>query len=147
MSLSQKCQYGVRALFELGKRTGDSPASVAEIANAQAIPPRFLEAILQQLREAGFVRSRRGTQGGYVLAVAAESITVTDVIRAIDGSVSPVKCIDQVGGHHCELKGQCVFARLWTRARDSLAGVYNTTLRDLINQEQSAANELCDYSI
>ena len=68
MSVSLKCQYGLRALFELARRAGNGPTRIQEIAEAQAIPPRFLENILNQLRRGGFVESRRGKAGGFVLA-------------------------------------------------------------------------------
>ena len=76
MFVSQKCQYTLRAMFELAKRRGAGPVTVAEIAQAQAIPPRFLEVILQGLRTAGRVQSQRGTGGGYVLAGPPDTVTV-----------------------------------------------------------------------
>ncbi len=85
MHISQKCQYTLRALFELAKHYGGEPVSAAEIAEAQAIPPRFLELILQSLKNSREVDSRRGNYGGYVLAVSPETITVGDVIRSWTG--------------------------------------------------------------
>ena len=93
MHVSQKCQYTLRALFELAKRQGTEPVTVAEIADAQAIPRRFLELIFLDLRSDGMVQSRRGSNGGYVLAVSPETTTVEDVIRAVDGSLAPVDCV------------------------------------------------------
>lgn len=69
MSVSQKCQYALRAVFELARRRGEKPTSIREIAEAQAIPAKFLELILTQLRKGGLVESRRGIHGGYLLAV------------------------------------------------------------------------------
>ncbi len=90
MSVSQKCQYALRAVFELASRHGDAPTSIREIAQAQAIPPKFLELILVQLRKAGFVESRRGAHGGYFLAVGPAALTVGEIIRFIDGPIAPV---------------------------------------------------------
>ena len=70
MGLSRKCQYALRALFELARRSNKGPARSADIAKAQGIPPNFLELILKELRQADWVRSFRGVRGGYVLAIA-----------------------------------------------------------------------------
>ena len=101
MYVSQRCQYTLRALFELAKRQGSTPVTAAEIAESQAIPPRFLELILQGLRGKGIVDSRRGNQGGYVLTVAPESISVGDIIRTVDGWLAPVECVTGRIGEHC----------------------------------------------
>ena len=149
MSVSQQSQYALRALFELGKRRDDGPVSVADLAEAQAIPRRFLEVIIALLRRAGFVTSHRGTQGGYTLAVSPREIAVADIIRVIDGSLAPVKCIATHSPTHCALKGQCVFADLWKRARDAVADVYErTTLQELIEKElQALTSYVHEYSV
>ena len=67
MNLSQKCQYAVRAIFELAKHYGRGPVAISQIAASQAIPQRFLENILNELRPTGLIESRRGIQGGYLL--------------------------------------------------------------------------------
>jgi Rrf2 family transcriptional regulator, cysteine metabolism repressor len=140
MSVSQKSQYALRALFELAKSRDDGPIAVADIADAQAIPRRFLELILAQLRRVGFVASHRGVQGGYTLAVSPGAISVADILRALDGSLAPVKCIATESPTHCRLKGECVFADLWKRARDAVAKVYETTtLQDLLEKERRPA--------
>ena len=75
MSVSLKCQYGLRALFELARRTGSAPTRIQEIAEAQASPPRFLDNILNQLRRGGFVDSRRGKAGGFALHWCAQFVS------------------------------------------------------------------------
>ena len=142
MQVSRKCQYTLRALFELAKRQGEDPVAVAEIAEAQAIPSRFLELILQDLRSEGMVESRRGNQGGYVLAGSPEAITVGDVIRAVDGSLAPVKCVVGRSDEHCRLKNRCAFAGVWRKAQEAMEEVYdNTTLQDLIDDERTEAEQ------
>jgi Rrf2 family protein len=142
MQVSQKCQYTLRALFELAKRLGDGPVSAAEIAAAQAIPPRFLELILHGLKNSGEVESRRGINGGYVLAVSPHAISVGDIIRSVDGSSAPVRCAVGRGERHCPLKGQCAFIGLWERAQQAIEEIYDkTTLQDLIDDEQCAADQ------
>jgi Rrf2 family protein len=140
MHVSRKCQYTLRALFELAKRHGEGPVSVAQIAEAQAIPARFLEVILQGLKKTGAIQSQRGIHGGYVLAVSPDAISVGDVIRSVDGSAAPVRCVVGRGEQHCRLRGQCAFMGVWERARQAIEQVYDaTTLQDLIDEERLAA--------
>jgi Rrf2 family transcriptional regulator, cysteine metabolism repressor len=144
MQVSQKSQYTLRALFELAKHIGQEPMSVAEIANTQAIPRRFLELIFLDLRNQGIVASRRGNQGGYVLAALPETISVGDIIRTVDGSLSPVKCVGSGTTQKCQLKNRCIFMSVWQKAQKAMEEVYdNTTLQDLIDDERTAA-ESCD---
>ena len=147
MNLSQKCQYAVRSLFELAKRTNDGPVRVAEIAEAQAIPPRFLELILAELKRPGWVESRRGASGGYLLAVQPDAISVGDIIRFVDGPLNPVACIAGESGEACTLRGHCAFIGLWERAQAAIEDVYDTTtLLDLIEEERGAKQTL-NYTI
>jgi len=140
MLISQKCQYGLRAIFELARRQSAEPVSAAEIAGSQAIPPRFLEIILGQLKQAGYVVSRRGPQGGYLLAKASAEITVGEIIRAIQGEIGPVHCQVESSGWECPLFGDCVFYPMWERARAALSGVFdNTTFADLVRREKRKA--------
>ena len=142
MHVSQKCQYTLRALFELAKRRGEGPVSSAELAAAQAIPPRFLELILQGLKNSGEVESQRGIHGGYVLTVSPESITVGDIIRSVDGSLAPVRCGEGKGTQHCPLNGRCAFMGMWERTERAIEHVYDTTtLADLIDDERSGTGE------
>jgi len=134
MSLSQKCQYALRAVFELARRSGKAPLSVPEIARSQAIPRTFLVIILVELRRQEIVKSRRGRNGGYWLAVAPDKLTIGRVIRLVDGPLDPVKCIGRRGEEHCSLRGRCAFVDLWDRANQAVADVYDaTTFQDLVD--------------
>lgn len=136
MSISQKCQYALRATFELAKRQGTGVTTISEIAAAQAIPGRFLEAILGQLKQAGFVESRRGVAGGYRLAVSANELTVGQIIKLIEGPMAPVKCIAGTSPD-CPLHGHCAFIGLWSRAQEAVEQVYDgTTIQDLMDEER-----------
>ena len=152
MQVSQKCQYALRAVFELAKRHGEGPATAPDIARAQAIPPKFLELILQDLRQAGLVESRRGPLGGYLLAGDPRALTVAQVIRLIEGPFAPVSCIaagDPGASPQatrrgepgpCPLQGRCAFLNMWERAHSAVAGVLDaTTLQNLIEAEQEVA--------
>ncbi len=85
MNISVKGDYALRAIFDLAHRGGPRPVKIAEIAGRQKIPQKFLELILAQLKQGGFVESRRGAEGGYLLAREAGSITVGEVLRFVEG--------------------------------------------------------------
>ena len=138
MVLTQKCLYAIRAVFQIAARYPEGPVKIAEIARAQAIPQRFLEAILTQLKQGGFVESRRGKRGGYLLARQPSAITVGEVIRAIEGDIGPVECLaPHAESPKCTLYGQCVFADLWKRARRAVSEVYDeTTFQHLLERER-----------
>jgi Rrf2 family transcriptional regulator, cysteine metabolism repressor len=150
MNLSQKCQYAFRAVFELSRRhCREQPVSVAEIAEIQAIPPRFLEQILAELRQGGFVTSRRGAQGGYVLAIPPAELRVGDIIRFIEGPISPVKCIIQEDESDCALRAECMFQDFWQRAKEAVEKVYDsTTFQDLVREAEERSRKQCvNYNI
>ncbi|HLA85665.1 MAG TPA: Rrf2 family transcriptional regulator [Thermoguttaceae bacterium] len=136
MLLSQKCQYALRAVFEVAKRSGEGPIKIEAIARSQAIPPRFLAAILNQLKQGGFVESRRGVEGGYLLARSADSLSVGEIIRFVEGPVAPVICVTEKGAGECPLRGRCVFMSMWREAQEAMENVYdNTTFQDLVERE------------
>lgn len=87
MKFSSKGLYGVQAIFDLAFHAEGGAAQVKEICERQAIPPRFLEQVFQDLRRAGIVTSKRGPHGGYHLALAPENIKLGDILRALEGPV------------------------------------------------------------
>lgn len=142
MSVSQKCQYALRAILELARHHGGGPTSIREIARAQAIPPRFLEVILTELRKGGFVESRRGVHGGYLLAASPPTVSAGQIIRFIDGPIVPVRCLGSRRGAACPLYENCAFVDMWTRARDAVTEIYeSTTLQDLIHAQLAASGK------
>ena len=88
MKLSNKGRYAVRALFDIAFYNQGRPTQVRDIAERQAIPPRFLEQIFQDLKKAQIVGSKRGPQGGYSLLTSPESVRLGDVIRAVEGPIT-----------------------------------------------------------
>ena len=136
MLVPQKTRYALRALFELAKRYGRGPAKIAEIARAQAIPGRFLEVILPELKRGGFVDSKRGREGGYFLTRQPIRISLGEVMRFLHGSMRPVECTDSNSKETCPLRESCVFLTMWRRAEQAVAEVYDgTTFQDLLNEE------------
>jgi len=149
MHISQKCQYALRAIFELAKRSGQGWVKIAEIAEAQAIPSRFLEVILSQLKQAGFVSSQRGKHGGYILLCPPGKLTVGEVMRFIQGPMEPVHCVTDSSRDKCPLYGECAFLPMWKKVRDAMSEVYdNTTFQDLVDQEeQKTRKHVPSYTI
>ena len=89
MEVSVKGEYALRAVFDLACADSTEPVKIAKIAERQQIPQKFLELILSQLKQGGYLSSRRGADGGYFLARPAEEITVGDILRQIDGPMAP----------------------------------------------------------
>ncbi|MCX7828380.1 MAG: Rrf2 family transcriptional regulator [Thermanaerothrix sp.] len=133
MAINQKCQYALRALYELSVHYSSGPLKTAQIAQSQGIPKKFLEGILGLLKSLGYVKSHRGKDGGYSLAKPPGEISVGEVIRGVQGPFSPVECL--VGENRCQLNGRCSFRPLWERAKAALEEVYDrTTFQDLLDQ-------------
>ncbi|MHC4199380.1 MAG: RrF2 family transcriptional regulator [Planctomycetota bacterium] len=145
----QKTQYALRAVFELAKRYGQGPVKISDAAEAQAIPPRFLEVILNQLKRAAFLESRRGREGGYLLTRRPAELSVGEVMRSMQGDMSPVDCVADGSKSRCPLHGDCVFLPMWRRAGKAAADVYDsTTFQDLIEEESKRSREyIPGYSI
>jgi Rrf2 family protein len=120
MRVSAKADYAIRAAVELAA-AGDGPVKGERIANAQGIPPNFLENILADLRNAGIVGSRRGAEGGYWLARPAGEVSLADVIRAVDGPLANVR---GVRSDELEYEGSAkALEQVWIAVRASLRGV------------------------
>lgn len=148
LGVSQKCQYALRAIFELALRCPtDSVTTVAEISEKQKIPIRFLEQILARLRAGGYVDSRRGNQGGYVMGVSPSSISVGEIIRFIEGPDDSVDCLKKSSGNHCPFDSSCVFKDLWERAQSSIVEIFDSTsFQDLVDKYRQSSNG-SDYNI
>ena len=100
--LSQKAKYALHALLYLADQTTGEPTQIAEIAESQHMPRKFLELILLELKRHGLVRSIRGKHGGYTLAKPPETITFGQVVRYIDGPLALVPCASKTAYRRCE---------------------------------------------
>ena len=150
MRISKRCQYALRAIFELARQNSRHPRKIHDIADAQNIPPRFLEVILNQLRHAGFVESQRGSDGGYMLARKAEDMTAGEVIECIQGPIS-VANDGPTGtpGNGEHFYGDCAFEQLWQNVNRAICQVCdNTTFTELIEYEKAKKTaSVPNYSI
>ena len=136
--ISQKAKYALRALAALARANDRVPMLIADIAEQQNIPKKFLEQILLELKRAGIVMSRRGRLGGYVLLRPADRLTFGEVLRLIDGPIAPLPCLSKIAYRRCadcQDEGTCeirhVFAGVVKAQRDVLD---HTTFADAVTK-------------
>ena len=133
----KKEQYALRALLELAKHKGKGPQKISEIARAQAIPPRFLEVILSQLKGSGLVDSKRGYYGGYFLVRKPDQITVGEVLLFLLGGDDPAHKISCMSKKDCPFECDCAFVPMWEKVNQAIFKIYDeTTFADLIKNEK-----------
>jgi len=131
MSVSQKCLYALRAVIELARARESGPQKISDVAAAQAIPARFLEVILNELRQGGFVDSRRGKEGGYFLLRDPEKITVGDIIRFVEGPIRPAEPQSPT------LAGSLALNEVWIAAEAALTRTYDDmTIAALLRRDR-----------
>lgn len=116
MDISARTMYGLRALIILARARTDSPMSIQAIAEVEALPGKFLEGIMGDLKRGGFVMSRRGANGGYLLARAASEISLLSLIRHLDGPVAPQAYGADAG---CATDVERAFVPVWTEIREA----------------------------
>jgi Rrf2 family protein len=117
MTISVKGEYALQAIFDLAMNGRGEPVKIADIARRQKIPQKFLELILAGLKQGGFVESRRGAEGGYLLARSPESITVGQVLHFIEGRRQSNR----------KQKGDTPFGELWSKVDGAVSGVVDHT--------------------
>jgi Rrf2 family cysteine metabolism transcriptional repressor len=137
LNTPKKNQYALRAIFELAKHSGKGPKKISEIAETQAIPLRFLEVILSQLKGSGLVDSKRGFYGGYYLTRPPDKISVGDVLRYMDKPSRVDHCVACVSKTNCPFSGNCAFSSMWNEVNAAIFNIYDgTTIQDLLNNEK-----------
>jgi Rrf2 family protein len=149
MSISKKCIYALRAIFELSLRGGSEPVKINKIADAQDIPPRFLEVILNQLKHAGYVDSRRGKEGGYILSYNPQDLTVSKIIEAVQGPIGKKTGKELKTGKQSPRRGDYAFTQMWESARKAVSSIYgNTSFSDLIELDKAGRQPcIVNYAI
>jgi Rrf2 family protein len=142
MRISTRSRYGIRAMTSLAAAPEPEGKCARAIADEEQLSRKYLESILARLRAAGFVRSVRGAQGGYVLARPATQITVDEIVRTFEGSLALVECADEAD--YCAQAGDCVTRQLWVEAEVALTEVFKRfTIATLVAQRQEGQGR-CD---
>jgi len=135
MRLSTKGEYASRAMLELSRRYREGPIHSREISKAQEIPPHFLQQILLLLKRAGYLKSRKGRMGGYILAKPPDEINVAEIIRVMDGPLAPIDCVSVMAHETCPMEATCGLRWLWKDVRDAVAEILEkTTFADLVEK-------------
>ena len=144
MKISKKCQYALKAVFELAWRDQSEPIRTQKIADAQHVSLRFMEIILNELKHGGFVESRRGNEGGYMLARDARDLTVREVIEYVEGPISIVR-----GDDDTESIGNEAFTELWQEVNNAVGEICeNKSFADLVEFERAKRDKCAlSYSI
>jgi len=137
MKLSKRGEYALRSLINLGiaAKVGRSLLQVTELAKAEDLPVKFLEQVMQQLREAGYVESERGKHGGYRLAKPAGAIHIGEIVRLIDGPLAPIGCVSQTAYEPCNCpdEAHCGLRMLMLDVRNAIAAILDRyTLADVV---------------
>jgi Rrf2 family protein len=136
MILSKKTRYAIVALSRLAKEYGKSPIPIKEIATEEKIPQSFLENILLDLKKLGILGSNLGKSGGYYLLKKPEDVSLADIVRHFEGTISLMYCVSEKSYRPCEFckdEKTCQIRRVFKEIRDSTNGILaKTTLKDLI---------------
>jgi len=142
MKISTKGRYALRTLIDLAQHSNGGLVALKDIAARQEISQKYLEQIVTQMTRAGFLKGVRGSQGGYRLSRDPRNINVGEILEAIEGSLSPVACLDP-GREVCDRCGECSTLDLWK-------GLYGTvmdylsaiTLQDLVDRANASGNRV-----
>ncbi|MBI2093301.1 MAG: Rrf2 family transcriptional regulator [Candidatus Omnitrophica bacterium] len=152
--LSKKSKYAIRALLALAKRQEQAPMLIAELADREEIPKKFLEIILLELKNKGVLQSKKGKGGGYLLGRNPEDITLGEVIRALDGPLAPLPCVSQTAYQKCDEcqdENTCGLRAVMKEVRDATAQVLDReSLADMLRRHellQQKQNKVPVYAI
>ena len=135
LRLSTRGQYGVRAMFELAKNYEKGPLTIKEIAARQGVSIAYLEQLLNRLRKAKLIKSRKGPGGGYVISNKPENISVGMILSSLEGPVAIASCLDPAA-KGCKRVEGCVARLLWKSLGEKIEEFLETiNLNDLISEE------------
>jgi len=125
-------------MLDIAEHQADVPVALRSVAERQAISESYLEQLFLSLKKAGLITGVRGARGGYALAREPGKITIIEVLRALEGPIAPVECVNEESREEkCSNSSNCAAQILWRRLRDSMVAVLETTtLGDLLNESK-----------
>ena len=144
MKVSTKSRYGLAAMVDLAEQYGKGPVALRSVAARQQVSEHYLEQLMSSLRKAGVVHSIRGAQGGYVLARDPATISVGDIVRAMEGPIAPVDCLLADRGEnnpYCEKTCECNRRDIWQKMSDSINVTLDSISLVSLCREISETNE------
>lgn len=131
MKISTRGRYGLLAMIDIAYHQKSGCVNLKSVASRQGLSEHYLEQLIHPLKKAGFVKSIRGAQGGYLLGRKPEDISAGDILRILEGSLSPVECLDgnktSCGSLNCST---CVTRPLWEKMLDSVSSILDNTMLD-----------------
>lgn len=141
MKISTKGRYALRLMVDLALNNNGENISLKEVSERQGISVKYLEQIISMLHRAGYVKSERGSNGGYKLTRKPEDYTVGMILRLTEGSLAPISCVDE-GSEYCDRFGSCSTFSVWKKLNDAINNVVdNITVADLVLEQQAKAND------
>jgi Rrf2 family protein len=152
--ISKKTKYGLQALLILARDFGSGPVLIADLAEREHIPKKFLELILLQLKNAGILGSRKGKGGGYFLARDPAQVTIGEAIRVLEGPLAPVPCVSELAYQRCEEchdENSCGIRLVMKDVRDAMVEILDhSSLKEVLQRSRDASNQtrkIIDFSI
>lgn len=154
MLISRKTKYAIKAMQYLAKVSDHQPVLISEISESQSIPHKFLELILLELKKHGYVQSRKGKGGGYLLSKSPEEISLGDLVNSLEGGFAPIPCVDPKQTNLCDECGDgelCALKSYMTEVHQSMAQILNHTTLGAMNRKEDdlklAQKKLIYYEI
>lgn len=141
MRISTKGRYALSLMIDLATYNIGAPISIKDISKRQEISEKYLEQIISVLNKAGYVRSVRGAQGGYLLTRQPKEYTVGMILRLTEGDLAPVSCVG-TDDAECNRRDSCVTVKIWQQINDAINNVVdNITLEDLLEWQKALADQ------
>ncbi|MDI6756398.1 MAG: Rrf2 family transcriptional regulator [Endomicrobiia bacterium] len=148
MKLTYKGDYALKIILDLAQYYEKGLVRVKDISERQDIPKKYLEQIILILKGAGYVRSRRGPDGGIALAKPPEKIRLGEIIRLTDGATSPITCVSKTEPSSCRAFAGCPFVDMWRDIRDYTNRIVDhTTFADMLDRVKIIETTEPDYAI
>jgi Rrf2 family transcriptional regulator, cysteine metabolism repressor len=146
MKITFKGDYALKAVLDLALHYNGELVTSHDLARRIDAPIKFLEQVLLELKKGGFIESRRGNIGGYLLSRAPAQITVGEIVRFIEGPIEPIPCVKEKYSHCADIR-RCVLKRVWQKVSEATADIVdNVTFEDLVSQVNVGQQALA-YSI
>ncbi|MFA5858863.1 MAG: Rrf2 family transcriptional regulator [Elusimicrobiota bacterium] len=148
MKISFKGDYALKTILDLSLHYGQGVVLARDIAKRQDIPLKYLEQILLTLKGAGYVQSKRGPAGGYLLTKLPEQITIGEIVRLMEGPTSPITCVSSSGYAKCSDEHLCPFRSMWVEVKDAINEIVDkTTFKDICAKAKIDSNNVLMYNI
>ncbi len=149
MEITYKGDYALKAILDLASHYEQGVVTIHEMAKRIDTPVKFFESVLLELKQGGFVDSKRGINGGYFLLKHPKDIRLGDVVRFIDGPIEPIACASTKNNYKgCKEIHRCVFRDIWIDVNKATSGIIdNITFQDLVEKNRIAASAVDSYNI